>query len=87
MGIETALIAGAALSVAATAASTISEVNQQKASADAANYNAQLAETNAQVAQRSAGQAEDAQRRNARAVLARQRAELGISGNAIKATA
>ena len=86
MGIETALIAGAALSVAATAASTISEVNQQKASADAANYNAQLAETNAQVAQRSAGQAEDAQRRNARAVLARQRAAaaetgLGFSGS------
>lgn len=86
MGIETALIAGAVLSVAATAASTISSVNQQQSAADAANYNADLAQTNAQVAQNQSGAAEDQSRRNARAVLARQRAAaaetgLGFSGS------
>lgn len=82
MGIETALIAGAVLSVTAAAASAASEMQQQNAAADAANYNQEVQNQAAKVADQQAAAAEDRQRAVGRQVLGKQRAagaETGVA--------
>lgn len=74
MGIETALIASAAISVAAAAASAAAENQQQQAAANAAEYNQKIQNQAAKVAGQQTAAAEDRQRELGRQVIGRQRA-------------
>lgn len=83
-GFEAALPYIYAAAAAATAVSTVSaaqaQAKAQRSNAAMEEYNAQIATQNADVAHRNAGAREDAQRREANAKLAHQRAAMAQSG-------
>ena len=81
MGLETALITSVIAATAAAAAQGYGQYQQSKAAEASAEYEADVAGQNAINARREAGQAEELQRRQARAALSNMRgaaAERGI---------
>jgi hypothetical protein len=72
--------AAAATAAVGTVSAAQAQAASARSSAAASDYNAQVAAQNADIARRNAGAREDAQRRESRSLLAKQRAAAAQSG-------